>query len=388
MAPAMQGTAGKRGQVHEAMETIGIQRRPSCHMQCEPTYPHATAGAGEEYPAEPPSRTSSAGDAFMRTASNPSQHHSAPHTEEVLRVATWNVAAVNNNPFEYWVTHPDPAYNALMQGVQDFIDDPGARDVAVEQIFDDAMAQQLFADMRHHAVDHVDEVAGLWESDYRSRRLISGFIKDSALGKKRLASMPDRITNTIRSTAGNHVMRPTVINYFDGDLSTTQKWWAAWRKFIFRTEVELFDGKQTGTTLILKLLDPISSAKYPALTPDEERISIPLQVLCLAIFDAILVHVLNTVSKDKWQGIRSSLAEAFLVNKDKQVPLPPRLRPPRYSSHDALLHLQMLTLHAIMYTAGRLNRARHILPVRRGLHPGGSRVFCAGRGGSTARGTL
>jgi hypothetical protein len=31
-----------------------------------------------------------------------------------LRVATWNVAAVNNNPFEYYITHDDPAYNALM----------------------------------------------------------------------------------------------------------------------------------------------------------------------------------------------------------------------------------------------------------------------------------
>jgi hypothetical protein len=35
-----------------------------------------------------------------------------------VRVATWNIAAVNNNPFEYWVTHSDPAYNHLMEGVQ------------------------------------------------------------------------------------------------------------------------------------------------------------------------------------------------------------------------------------------------------------------------------
>lgn len=32
-----------------------------------------------------------------------------------LRVATWNVAAINNNPFEYWITHDDANYNALMQ---------------------------------------------------------------------------------------------------------------------------------------------------------------------------------------------------------------------------------------------------------------------------------
>ncbi len=86
------------------------------------------------------------------------------HPQEI-RAATWNVAAVNNNPFEYWVTHPDPgtdsyrrrvcalvcgggpavhsaaadriltrcknaAYNMLMEGVQDFIDNPGHRCVS------------------------------------------------------------------------------------------------------------------------------------------------------------------------------------------------------------------------------------------------------------------
>jgi hypothetical protein len=35
-----------------------------------------------------------------------------------LRATTWNIAAVNNNPFEYWVTHPDKAYNKLMADVQ------------------------------------------------------------------------------------------------------------------------------------------------------------------------------------------------------------------------------------------------------------------------------
>ena len=46
-----------------------------------------------------------------------------------LRVVTWNVAAINNNPFEYWITHEDAAYNKLMADVESFIDAPGARDV-------------------------------------------------------------------------------------------------------------------------------------------------------------------------------------------------------------------------------------------------------------------
>ena len=42
-------------------------------------------------------------------------------------MATWNIAAINNNPFEYWITHDDADYNALMEGVQSFIDQPGER---------------------------------------------------------------------------------------------------------------------------------------------------------------------------------------------------------------------------------------------------------------------
>jgi molecular chaperone DnaJ len=59
------------------------------------------------------------------------------------------------------------------------------------------MAQQLFSDMRQGGIQHVDDVEALWVRDYSQRTIIEGFLKDSSLGKKRLASMPDRITNTI-----------------------------------------------------------------------------------------------------------------------------------------------------------------------------------------------
>ena len=35
-----------------------------------------------------------------------------------LKLVTWNIAAINNNPFEYWITHEDAAYNKLMVDVQ------------------------------------------------------------------------------------------------------------------------------------------------------------------------------------------------------------------------------------------------------------------------------
>merc|ERR1719265_2823272 len=44
-----------------------------------------------------------------------------------LSVTTWNISAVNTNPFEYWITHDDPFYEKLMADVEGFIDAPGDR---------------------------------------------------------------------------------------------------------------------------------------------------------------------------------------------------------------------------------------------------------------------
>lgn len=67
-----------------------------------------------------------------------------------LRVATWNIAAVNNNPFEYWVTHQSDEYAKLMNDVQHFVDSPGERDFYVRDVLTDEMFQQLVLDMKSH----------------------------------------------------------------------------------------------------------------------------------------------------------------------------------------------------------------------------------------------
>jgi len=47
--------------------------------------------------------------------------------------------------------------------------------------------------------------------------------------------------------------------------------------------------------------------------------SIPLQLLAMAIFDAVLLHILNTVAPKTWQPIKWSLCEAFNQNKGSKV---------------------------------------------------------------------
>lgn len=61
---------------------------------------------------------------MLRRAGNNSAA-AASSASATTRTLTWNVAAINSNPFEYWITHDDPAYNKLMADVSAFIKSPG-----------------------------------------------------------------------------------------------------------------------------------------------------------------------------------------------------------------------------------------------------------------------
>lgn len=241
----------------------------------------------------------------------------------ILRAATWNVAAINNNPFEYWITHEDADYNKLMEDVQEFINAPGARDVAVSSVFTPAMWTELKALMAARSWAGLDQVERFWLEDYSQRKVISGFMKDKALGEKRLASMPDRVTNTINLAGGGVANRPTVINCFSGSMGSVELWWKEWKAFMFEKPVQL-PGKSTVegpvATLPASMLGKIKKSKYPAITTEEEAISIPLQTLAQAIFDAILVHIVNSVSPHaKWQTLQQQMCDSLNRRKDERT---------------------------------------------------------------------
>lgn len=226
-----------------------------------------------------------------------------------LQVSTWNVAAINNNPFEYWITFDEnPSYDEIMTSIEQFLEDPGDRDVPVSAVFTDAMFDRLEERMKGVGWD---DVRSYWESDFKGRKIVSGFMKDKALGSKRLASMPDRITNTINVADEElPVCRPTVINMYDGDLSTLDVWWAAWEKFMFDTKLSISTKDGVVAEEPYKMLQPIKKSKYPDITVEEERVSLPLQTMCGAIFDAILVHMMNTVSDPSvWQSLKRTMVE-------------------------------------------------------------------------------
>ena len=65
------------------------------------------------------------------------------------------------------------------------------------------------------------------------------------------------------------------------------------------------------------LLVPIKRSKYPALTEAEESICMPLQTLCLALFDAVQLHIVQTVAPESWQRLRNDIADD--LSRSKQV---------------------------------------------------------------------
>lgn len=263
-------------------------------------------------------------DIEVSNSKNDSKETRKTHSPHELSVASWNIAAINNNPFEYWLTIDDnPNYNELMIKVEQFIDNPtDETDIPVSQIFTHDMFDEL--ESRMTKVAGWESIREFWVSDYSQRKIVTEFLKDTSLGDKRLASMPDRITNTINihvedpKDGTSTACRPTVINMYDGDLSTLQKWWSEWQKFMFEDALSIRDPKTSSIKhdIPFQMLKPIPQSKYPSITDEEERLSLPLQTLCCAIFDAILVHMMNTASSPSvWQRLKSDIVNS--LNKQK-----------------------------------------------------------------------
>jgi hypothetical protein len=239
-----------------------------------------------------------------------------------LSISTWNIAAINNNPFEYWVTFPDEVYNKFMQGVERFLS-TATEDFLVNTVFSDAMFSELIDMLECCKFEGLDLLKARWGEDLSQRRAVSDFLRDKSIGEKRLTSMPDRTTNTIHLSDGSRIMRPSVINAYDGCLLTSVSvWWTEWKRFMFLTKVQIFNAKkndQSKPQFVYSLIEPIRGSKYPAITADEEAIGVPLQILCLAILDSIFIHIVNRVSSSSWENIRKEICQSLVRGKDDRV---------------------------------------------------------------------
>jgi len=232
-----------------------------------------------------------------------------------LRLVNWNIAAINRNPWEYYIKcDSDPRYDELMSGIETFIDTPGDNDVAVHVVFTDAMAAELFSRMAgmDTFASSMEYVKQEWETNYRERKIVSGFMKDRGLGDKRLISMADRTTNCI-DTVDGLACRPTITNNYPNPLSSLEAWWPQWMQFMFDDELVIKAGAPPQR--VFNRFKPIKKAKYPAIEETEALHSLSLQTLCLAIFDAIMVNMMNTLKPGVWEEIKAELYSGLSEQK-------------------------------------------------------------------------
>jgi hypothetical protein len=124
--------------------------------------------------------------------------------------------------------------------------------------------------------------------------------------------MPDRMTSTLKTDIGTIIYRPSPISGYQCDICDITVWWEQWKTFMFRTPVLV---KGVVAPSVFAILETIPRSKYPALSENEEELSIPLQTLCLAIFDSALIFLLSHVMSSAWQPLKWSLHKALYEDK-------------------------------------------------------------------------
>ncbi len=236
-----------------------------------------------------------------------------------IRCASWNIAAINNNPFEYHIHDKDKLYSKLMKNVENFIIKPGNKDITIEECLPNKFINDLKKLMINEKWDGVKETIYQWNNDFKKRKIINEFLKDKSIGLKRLVSMPDRITNTINTINKGTIYRPSVISSFNSNIKSKEHWWSLWKSYMFENKIKIKYKKEITTKRVCELLNKISSSKYPALSKKEELISLPLQTLCLAIFDCIILHILNTVLPITWQNLKDKMINSNIKNKNNRI---------------------------------------------------------------------
>jgi hypothetical protein len=208
--------------------------------------------------------------------------------------------------------HMEKDYDDLMTAVQRYINCPEPVDFAISDMFTDTMYQELRQCLAGEGVLNLEGLDSIWTADLMQRKAVSGFLKDASFGEKRLISMPDRITSSVRTEGGETAHRPSPITGYADDMEDMGAWWPAWRRYMFGTAICV---RGRSIRSVFSRLEVLPRPKYPMLSEAEEALSVPLQALCLALFDAALTRILSAVAPGAWQPLKRSLHAALFDNK-------------------------------------------------------------------------
>jgi len=277
-----------------------------------------------------------------------------------FRICTWNCAAINDNPFEYYVTidggdafdiksneeeekgtsslssvsndnnndnkkrlkEEQKRYERTMEKIDEQLLDRRTKNGLRAMKISDLLTNEMIEDLRRSIFEgscatkdtwthrEFEECLKFWEHGFKDKLVIEEFLLNDEIGSKRLCSMPDRLTTkiTLKNDGDGDesvIVRPCVTtSYADvAVLSDDKKWWEQWLKFVFM--------EKNGAIKNIKFLD---NKKYPAITDEEVKISRPLQLFCLAAFDKSLIKLIQNADEN-WAETKKMLVDALVDKK-------------------------------------------------------------------------
>jgi len=246
-----------------------------------------------------------------------------------LLLATWNIAGINNNPWEYYVSLDDPEYNELMLAVEEYLTTTG-RDVMVSEVLESIDPQFLSKVGALLGAARGEKLEALLSAEAVAVPLggsLVAFLESAHFGSTRLISWPDRLLNTIDAADDEKEReqhRPTAINYYPQRFEDAADWFRAWLSFM----------ASTGMAILERNKNNKYATKYAAF--GDEAAFLSLNVALLAVFDALLIFMLfelESSTKIKWQAIKRKLGT--VLNEQKLSRTVSILRA-QYGRHDVL----------------------------------------------------
>ena len=123
--------------------------------------------------------------------------------DNILKVMSWNIAGINNNPWEYFVCLEDDNYNNLMSHIESFLTKTGkqmkVRSVleSIDSDFFGAL-QKLLSSDKLKAFNNLNFDALIKENVSKYLDLsIPDFLSNKFIGENRLISWPDRLLSLV-----------------------------------------------------------------------------------------------------------------------------------------------------------------------------------------------
>lgn len=208
-----------------------------------------------------------------------------------LRVATWNVAGVNNNPFDFWM--PSNAnHTNLMKAFEN--------ELASERTVNEYFTQDMYNYLKDNIFGNVKEnTISILDNTYETfgAMTLKDLSTNKDITKSRVFSYPDRATASIRPTA------------VDFDLSRgVAEWYKEWVSVMEEQGLNAIDklnqGKNKRTT---KYGD---SYKFKS---NEIDADVEIQLLSLAMLDTIFFKILSSIPNA--QNIKADVIAALKNDK-------------------------------------------------------------------------